>query len=337
MDFFDCPHCAEQLPIVPGRIGRQTICPSCKRPVEVPKPRRAAPGDVFGLEGDTAGHRTVAKAIERVAVDDQAEAEEDELRRPTMEWNLFLGGFGFPWTPSAVMRWGLISIWAVMAGWLAAKAWEVGVGNMYSAVAGTLTGLGAAIFGTGCVCVAAIHGLTILTETSAGNDRIETWPNLGLFLEWLGNLFYVVNAAMLCVALGFGLDWLMSGARPIVIGAVTFFLFPILLLCELEAGSAFLPVSGPVFASLWRRGLAWLLFYLETGCLLAAAGGLVVYVGAGINQPLRFGWVVLGALLFSAVVMIYFRLLGRLAYFCSVETEDEAEGSEEDTGEEAER
>ena len=37
----------------------------------------------------------------------------------------------------------------------------------------------------------------------------------------------------------------------------------------------------------------------------------------------------MGGLLFAAVAMIYFRLLGRLAWHCSIEPEEEAEGDEE--------
>ncbi len=76
-----------------------------------------------------------------------------------------------------------------------------------------------------------------------------------------------------------------------------------------------------VFASLGRHGIAWLAFYFQAGSLLAAAAALVYYL-APPQLDLRLG-IPLAALLFSAVVMIYFRLLGRLAFYCSVEPEEE--------------
>ena len=76
-----------------------------------------------------------------------------------------------------------------------------------------------------------------------------------------------------------------------------------------------------MLATLWKRGLYWLLFYAETGCLLAAGAALAALAARWIDS--RLG-VLLGGPLFAAVVMIYFRLLGRLAWFCSIETDEEA-------------
>ena len=104
-----------------------------------------------------------------------------------------------------------------------------------------------------------------------------------------------------------------------MVAITVFFLFPILLLCTLETDSPFLPVSSVVFASLGRHGIAWLAFYLQAGSLLAAAA-LVYYLVPQLEPRLA---IPLAALLFSAVVMIYFRLLGRLAFYCSVEPEEE--------------
>ena len=117
-------------------------------------------------------------------------------------------------------------------------------------------------------------------------------------------------------------NWLLRGEYPVVVAAVFFFVFPILLLAELESDSAFLPVSRLVLASLWRCGRAWLSFYTASGGLIAVAGALMI--GAGLKVDSRL-LVLFGAMLFAAVVMIYFRLLGRLAYYCSVEIEDEEE------------
>ena len=174
--------------------------------------------------------------------------------------------------------------------------------------------------------VAAIHGLTILLETTAGNDRMENWPNVGLFLDWIGDLWFMINSAAVSVALGLGLNWLLPGllgTRETMVAITVFFVFPILLLCTLESDSPFLPVSSVVFASLGRHGIAWLAFYAAGRHLLAAAGALVLLSGPAAWPRLA---ILLAALLFSAVVMIYFRLLGRLAFYCSVEPEEEEVG-----------
>jgi hypothetical protein len=105
-----------------------------------------------------------------------------------------------------------------------------------------------------------------------------------------------------------------------LIAITIFFAFPILLLCTLETDSPFLPVSAVVFASLGRHAIAWLAFFLQAGLLLVAAAAAVAFVGPLLDPRLA---IPLAGLLFSTVVMIYFRLLGRLAFYCSVESEGE--------------
>jgi hypothetical protein len=307
----------------------------------VPTLRRPQGDDEYEIADEPAEHPAVAEAVQRLeSHDDQDGPEVQRWRRSPMEWNRFRDGFGFPWMPGAVSRWIFISVMAIIPLWLAGVALALGIGGGGSAgnevgafagaVAGVLAGMGAVVFGVVFAALAAIHGLTILTETSAGNDRIECWPNIWLFLDWIGNLFYVFNAAVICVALACGLGWLVPGARAAVTGLTVFFLFPLLLLCELEANSAFMPVSGLVFATLWRCGRSWLSFYVESACLLVAAGTLLALFGRNNGGYLgRYLGVILAGLLFAAVVMIYFRLLGRLGWLCSIEMEEEAGESEQ--------
>ena len=310
-------------------------CPRCKGQVEVPKPHKPRRLDEYDLEADDATPHGSSASPARLtrtdldALEEDEEPEKKKRRRPKMEWQLFLGGFGFPWSPGAVMQWLLIAMWAAVAGWLTRSAIAMGIdqglggGSIYQAIVALLSALGAMMAGVACAGVAAIHGLTILLETTAGNDRMENWPNVGLFLEWIGDLWFIINTVAISIALGLGLNWLLPGLlgpREVTVAVTVFFLFPILLLCTLETDSPFLPVSSVVLASLGRHGLAWLAFYLQTASLLGAAAALVCYLGPQLDPPVG---IPLAALLFSAVVMIYFRLLGRLAFYCSVEPEEE--------------
>ena len=312
-------------------------CPRCKGQVELPKPHKPRRHEEYDLEddddapprGSLASRAALSKAdIDELEDDDQPRKKK---RRPKMEWGLLLGGFAFPWTPGAVMQWLLIAIWAATAGWLAHEADAMGIkeglgtASIYQTIVALLAALGAMLAGVGCAGVAAIHGLTILLETTAGNDRMENWPNVGLFLDWIGELWFVFNTAAISVLLGLGLNWLLPElltSRDLTVAVTVFLLFPVLLLCTLESNSPFVPISTVVFASLGRQCIAWLAFYFQSGCLLAAAAALVYYLGPLLD--LRAA-IPLAALLFSAVVMIYFRLLGRLAFGCSVEPEEEEE------------
>ncbi|MGA2257568.1 MAG: hypothetical protein ABSG53_23145 [Thermoguttaceae bacterium] len=329
MILFECPYCAAHLEIGESRGGRSMTCPFCKGQVEVPwphKPRRRAE---YGLEkDDVSTSRGKLTAADIAALEDDEEPPKKKRRRPKMEWQLFVGGFGFPWSSGAVVQWLLIAIWATVAGWLTHSAIALGINqemaeaNIYQTIVAMLAGLGALLAGFGCAGIAAIHGLTILLETTAGNDRMENWPNVSLFLDWIGDLWFIINTAVVSGVLGLCLGWLapeLLGTRETMVAITVFFVFPVLLLCTLETDSPFLPVSTVVIASLGRHCIAWLAFYAQAGSLLVAAVAVVYYLAPPRVEP-RLA-IPLAGLLFSAVVMIYFRLLGRLAFYCSVEPE----------------
>ena len=193
----------------------------------------------------------------------------------------------FSWADSdflgraAGLQWLLIAIWAAVTGLLTRSALLLGLHQELerptcTRPSRTSGGLGAPLAGLCCVGIAAIHGMTILLETTAGNDRMENWPNVGLSLDWAGELWYIFNTAVVSILLGLGLDWFCVNPptiRDIPVMIVVFVTFPILLLCTLESGSPFVPISARVFVSLGRHTVAWLTFYLQSGSLLAAAGG----------------------------------------------------------------
>jgi hypothetical protein len=331
MIVLECPFCSAHLEIGEDRAGRSMTCPFCKGQVEVPKPQKPPRHEEYDLEADD-GHPPAS--LTSVAgltdadldeLDEEDEAPQKKRRRPKMEWHLIVGGFGFPWTSGAVLHWLLIAIWATIAGWMYHVAVSLGIerplgdADMYQSIVALLAALGAMVAGVCCAAIAGIHGLTILLETTAGNDRMQNWPNVGLFLDWVGQLWFIFNAAMVSLMLGLGLNWILQDIvflHGATITVTIFFTFPILLLCTLETDSPFLPVSGIVLASLGRHAIAWLTFYIQAAILLGAPAAAGLSIGPHLDPRLA---IPLGGLVFAAVVMIYFRLLGRLAYYCSVE------------------
>ena len=121
----------------------------------------------------------------------------------------------------------------------------------------------------------------------------------------------------LCALAARGLGWLLDrvdlsdGLAMVGVPAV---LFPLLLLCMLEVNSPLVPLSQAVYRSVVRNWRAWIAFYLETVLLLAGTGGMAI--AAMLPQSLLLA-VPLLALTIVASSMIYFRLLGRLAWCCS--------------------
>ncbi|MFZ5833013.1 MAG: hypothetical protein ACOY3P_23245, partial [Planctomycetota bacterium] len=214
-------------------------------------------------------------------------------------------------------------------------AGQVQVGAGYMAMGPGIIALilaaGAMVVGLSVATVFALAGLSILSDTAAGNDRIENWPDAIGFFDGIGSAFFVFNAGFLSCVAGAGLAALFReiGWEGVIGYPVAIFvLFPLLLLSMLDNASPLLPVSLNVFGSLWWRAGAWTLFYVQSFVIFALAGA-AVWATLRTERLLLVSFVAATAL--ATVGMIYFRLLGRVAWCCSdmAQEEDDDEGDEE--------
>jgi hypothetical protein len=202
-------------------------------------------------------------------------------------------------------------------------------GLLFSVVFGSLV-LPAWLYAASC------YGMTILRETACGVDRIRDWPHL-LALEGLGEVFYVLNAALLSAVPGKIAAWLWTrlalpatlpnllssetGLPPTglwVVGGMML-LFPILLLSMLAADSPVHPLSASAWRTLLRQWQAWLAFSMTAFVAAIAAVALAVALRH------RAGWaaqVIVSGVLVAVGWMIYCRLLGRLASSCAHHPQD---------------
>jgi hypothetical protein len=168
---------------------------------------------------------------------------------------------------------------------------------------------------------AAACGLRVLEDTAAGNNLVREWPEPN-WRDWAAQLIYVGYLAIVAACLGYGAGRAAEefGAPGVLVGSVTgAVLWPILLLSSLEANNIWVPFSWPVLRSLGRSWWAWLLFYVESSVLLGIYVGLLWY-GFGL-QPL-LAVLATGPLL-AALFLIEARLLGRLAWRISQDSEVE--------------
>jgi hypothetical protein len=164
--------------------------------------------------------------------------------------------------------------------------------------------------------IASAYGVTVLRETSEGCNVVPQWPRL-LALEGRGESLYVVSGLLLSALPGSIAVLMCSRIQvqaSLLIGVGEWLLFPLLLLSMLMSNSPSQPVTPRVLYSLFWAWHAWALFYLLTFCLIATASAVVMaataYTGWAISAILA------GAVL-AAAWMMYFRLLGRVAWFCS--------------------
>lgn len=206
------------------------------------------------------------------------------------------------------------------------------IGLICSGIGGLL-GLIVFYFATNCF-------LCIVQDSAAGNDIIESWPDKagggfsGAGFSFTFAALFYSNGIGLILAWPLrnqGLDWF-----PILL-IVCFFTFPFFLVSVLEAGSPVAPISVNIIRSLFARFSTWVAFYIESAVIWAIGLGitflLVQLVG---DKPKVFSItcaLVLGPL-FTFLLFIYFRLMGRLVWVCddwfrSLEPDEEDEEEEE--------
>ncbi len=176
------------------------------------------------------------------------------------------------------------------------------------------------VFGGATLFVSSVYLLAVLQDTAIGRDAIESWPE-GFFVDWIADGLFVVVPLSLSIMPGVLLAQLVLcvGATPelytetvAVCGTLSAFVaFPFLMLSSMEAGSAFVPVSRRIRRSLLLLPRGWLKFYVLSGGM--AVAGLAA---AAFAFSARLVVSLAAMVLLAAILMLYFRLLGRLAWCC---------------------
>ncbi len=315
-----CLRCGTRLHVAADRVSEEMACPDCDDVMIVAPPpakRKHDPRD------DDVGEYELRETDEGPAVADRRLPRQPDAASPRRSapgqtpprWLFFSGVFGIPVHRNTWPRFLALSCWAMVAPWLGVVASAIERDNLFSWLSQMLLTTLAGMIGFFWAMVTSVHCLTILQETAAGNDQIESWPG-GLFLDWIAQCLYVFNSLLLSILVGVILAWAVGPDHPwawlLLLGGVLV-LFPVTLLSMLETGSALIPFSRPVWGSLFSVWRAWGLFHLETIAMLLPAGWIVRQTWA----LMTLLGVVVSSMATVAMAMIYFRLLGRLAYRCS--------------------
>jgi hypothetical protein len=254
--------------------------------------------------------------------------------RPRLPERPFLTGtWTFPFSPGVRGRTLLLAVLAFMVGVCARESLRLmasGDGRLsfLGAMFTVLTVFALVIW----FAVAGACALAVVADTANGCDRIVRWPT-AVFLDWIGETFVVATAVGISVAPLVGLAWMSRQSGSTSDGGVPvgfFFLFPVVFLSLLENGALFDVVSLPTLRTFWVAPGGWGKFYLSTALLLLAAATVLVLAipTGGDGQFLGIAAIAAVSVMSSLVWLIYFRLLGRLAWFCADRTtaaEDEAE------------
>ena len=247
---------------------------------------------------------------------------------------LSAGVFDFPAYWAVWPRWCGLSIWLAIVlalvradiGLLSFGRSPAAIGPWIGSVFATLL---AVIGGCGCWISLSAVLLAVLEDTSDGLDQIENWPPTALAnphaaIFTLNALTFaalpgIAVGALASAVLGSGAGWI---AAPLSVVA----LFPPVLLSMLADNSPLMPFSRPVWRSLRSVCDPWTTFYLRSAALVGLTG-----IVAGLGWWLGTFWSVpLAALPIVGALLIYFRLLGRLAWICAVESSDDDEPPDDD-------
>ena len=339
---FMCPRCENRVNSGGAAVGTKTKCPTCGLELIVPRrskvDARAGQGgaedDQYALRPEAASSVAEIAYIPgrdyrdaRAIAEKKAEVEEREESiwqavRHTPPLGLFFAGtFSFPFLPTAQVQ-SLTLAGGLMAALtpITIGAWCANAGDGGYSGAGMIIG-GLMLIATGLgllamwLVTASVYGLAILRETSYGCQTIERWP-IGFSIDAMGESIYLFSGVVFSVLPGLIAaplwDWL-GWPKALATSILTVLLFPPMLLSMLEGSSPMKAISLPVWRSVLVAWQAWALFYMITFVAFACLVGFL----AVIEQWGPFFQTILCGLLFPAAWMIYFRLLGRLAWFCS--------------------
>ena len=130
--------------------------------------------------------------------------------------------------------------------------------------------------------------------------------------QWLFTFISVFTLFALAAALGTPLTFIQEiGPAACLVSGVL--VFPILLLSAMEADSFFVPYSPVILATLRHYWHGWLAFYLIVGAML----GLWIFGFGELVREAPLAALVLSGPILAAMLLIYGRLLGRLAWRAS--------------------
>jgi hypothetical protein len=245
---------------------------------------------------------------------DPAEIRDDQryAPAPAPRWTFFSGVFTFPWRAQSFLPWLILSLGialCLLVGFLIIGG--ITSGTKEGVVAGGFFMLGWVwlLILTGSYASACVFAVT---ETTAYNyDEPYDWPEPDyrermMHLLWLGWCLGLAIALVVGPAAAISQE-LQSRITLVAIGAG--FLFPIFLLSTLETNSLS-PFSPPLWGSVVKQPAPWIVFYVLSSVIIGACGVLTVVLVR------RMGMVAALAAgpLWAAGMLIYARLLGRLAW-----------------------
>jgi hypothetical protein len=271
----------------------------------------------FKIAAEPVKPRVVPAFVEKVmrAAEEKQMAAAKEPKSRAPRWPMLSGVFLYPFYLCALGSWMFISAGLMLFGWLLMFWIE------YGSIGGTSTsyylGLPTCTAGVLTLGYAASCLFGIIEATSNGGDSFEALP-IHEWKEWIWNFAHLTALLAQAGVVGYALEMVCSTDSWLPMAVGTMAVFPLVLLGALAADGAWAPLAiGKTLQSIFLAGGAWVLFYLETTPMIAAWAWLVIDQIHG-----RGPWLVplyAGPLL-ATIILIYARIVGRLAGCISAAT-----------------
>ena len=314
--------------------------------------------DTYGVDVPLAAaeerfdHRPVVKMPKPDAPEDKDDGSEVDLKKLKQAFRNFLpAGSAAALPPELAERRpfasGIFSVmqqpvvlgqWFVLVIPVAIELWAIDyIFRSFRADAGSqimalfaLVGLMIAVLPTLAIAVAC--WMSMLEDTANGYQRIVRWPDFFSY-EWMGGLFYllaavtIAGAPALPVALLFNLIGLPTVLTPFIFYPCVFLLFPLIMLSMIENDSVTVPMSKQMLGSLKPLARFWGQFYLRSFGI-----GLLGVIAFSLSTWQGWLTIVPAAIIVTAVPILYFRMLGRMAMMYRDYVAATSPGEDDDTG-----
>jgi hypothetical protein len=319
-----CKVCGARLHPRPKQQPRAVQCPDCHEPVRVPslaevaerKRREQLPAPLHVVQALPVPAPEPRPEVSTEYWEATAAIKREEEPEPP-RWTFFSGVFTFPWHAEVWWRWLLMSIGLSLLGLiLGLVAMILLKRSDYSIIVVAFLLLPAIWIMVWSVSYSAACWLAVVEDTASGNQRIHNWQE-ETWRDWVLTAFYIGYVASLSLVAGYGAglvvelsgDAFWLGMLP-----TAWLLFPILILSSLEAGLWWVPLTRPILRSLMKHAGGWLTYYVLSTLMVggAALAGLLC-----LNRLPVVALLFLGPM-WSTVVLIHARLLGRLGSLISV-------------------
>lgn len=259
-----------------------------------------------------------------------------EAPPPLSSWAFHASVYLFPFRWGVVSRWLLISAGLIPPLAIVAVFFDLNPEQPGNWIGLAVLGLPLLILLLWTLTYASVIFLRILEATAAGADRIDEWPDPD-WSDWMGQFVHVTYAFAVAVAVSRAIGWylwqgieglgrwcspalaawfgerdLWTAASLATTGAAFYLVLPIVLLSTQQAAYRWLPLTREIIRSANFRETqrSWLRFY-------AAAIPLVIVPAGQIRFAPRVSLISAApglGLMLAAALLIYARLLGRLAW-----------------------